>query len=214
MKLLICVPTSDYIHFRFVDCLQKLIRRLDADNVKYDVCILGCTLVYIARDKLAHKAISGGYTHTLWLDSDMTFNDDLLEDLLFSRRKMVTGLCFARRPPHIPCIFEEIWPECKVFEDYPKSEVFRIAACGMACVLIETEVLQAVKEKFGTCFFPMRELGEDLAFCKRVTECGYKIYADASIRPGHIGHFEVKEETREAWKKSIGYDEVNHVRES
>lgn len=210
MKLLICVPTNDYIHYRFVDCLQKLIRRLDADEVKYDVKLLGGTLVYVARDKLAAMAISGGYTHTLWLDADMTFSDELVDDFLFSRRKFITGICYSRRSPYVSCIFKEIWPGVERFDDdIPESGIFRIGGCGMACVMIETEVLQAVKDKFGTCFFPMRELGEDLAFCKRATECGYHIYADASVKPGHIGQIEVNELTKWQYGQSIqNFNEV------
>lgn len=46
MKLLIAIPTYDYMHFQFVECLTKLIRRLDEDGIDYEVDFQGGTLVY------------------------------------------------------------------------------------------------------------------------------------------------------------------------
>ena len=37
MKLLIAVPTYDYMHFQFVECFTKLIRRLDEDGIDFEV---------------------------------------------------------------------------------------------------------------------------------------------------------------------------------
>ena len=84
MKLLIAIPTTDYMHYQFVDCLTKLIKRLDEDEIEYDVCFQGNTLVYVGRDRLSRKAFTENYTHMLWLDSDMIFTDDLLDDLMLS----------------------------------------------------------------------------------------------------------------------------------
>jgi hypothetical protein len=36
------------------------------------------------------------------------------------------------------------------------------------------------------------EWGEDLSFCFKARECGYKIFVDTSIRPGHMGSYSYK----------------------
>ena len=100
MKLLIAIPTNDQMPFQFVESLTKLIRRLDADGIDYDVAFQGGTLVHVGRDKLALKAITGGYSHILWLDSDMVFTEDLLSDLMDARKDFVTGIAHARREPY------------------------------------------------------------------------------------------------------------------
>jgi hypothetical protein len=33
------------------------------------------------------------------------------------------------------------------------------------------------------------EFGEDLSFCFKARACGYKVYVDTTVRPGHIGHY-------------------------
>jgi len=211
MKLLIAVPTYDYMHFRFVECFTKLIKRLDEDEINYEVAFQGGTLVYVGRDKLAKKAIEGGFTHVLWLDSDMIFTEDLLDDLMFSGKDFVTGIAHGRRPPHASCIFKEVWPFVNRWEghDYP-SGAFKIGGCGFACVLIKTAIIEAVYKKNGTAFFPMRELGEDLAFCKRAKELGYEIWAEPTVWLGHIGHITVYPEYQGTYENSIeGFKEVN-----
>ena len=204
MKLLIAIPTNDYMHYQFVECLTKLVKRLDEDGIDYDIAYQGATLVYVGRDKLANKAMNECYTHILWLDSDMIFTEDLLDDLMYSGKPFVTGIAHSRRAPHVSCIFKEIWPKVDRWEgcEYP-IQAFRIGGCGFACVLIDTDIVRNVYNKNGTAFFPMRELGEDLAFCKRATDMGYEIWAEPSVKLGHIGHITIYPEYEELYRSSI-----------
>ena len=209
MKLLIAIPTNDQMPFQFVESLTKLIRRLDTDGIDYDVAFQGGTLVHVGRDKLALKAITGGYSHILWLDSDMVFTEDLFSDLMDARKDFVTGIAHARREPYVSCLFTEIYPGvCRWEGDYP-FDTFKVAGCGMACVLMAADVVRDVWEHHSTAFFPSRELGEDLAFCKRAQDLGYEIWAEPSVQVGHIGHLVIYPDYQEFYRKSI--TEVNHA---
>lgn len=211
MKLLIALPTTDYMHYQFVECLTKLIKRLDADEIDYEIGFQGSTLVYVGRDRLARKAFTENFTHMLWLDTDMIFTENLLDDLMFSGKPFVTGIAHGRRAPHASCLFTEIFPGCNRWEGEYPSQPFKIAGCGMACVLIEVSIIKDVWEHHGTCFFPERELGEDLAFCKRAANLKHEIWAEPTVRLGHIGHITIYPEYRELYEKSIqGFDEVNN----
>ena len=152
MKLLIAIPTRDEMPYLFVKSLTDLIRRLDADEVNYEIAFQNATLVYIGRDRLAEKAMNEGFSHVLWLDSDMVFTADLLDDLMFCGKPFVTGLAVGRRDPHCSCVFREVLPKVDRFtyEEYPKSP-FKIGACGFACVLIETRILEAVWKECRRC---------------------------------------------------------------
>lgn len=207
MKLLIAIPTNDHIHYEFMNSLIKLVCKLKDDGIEFETAVLGGTLVYVARDKLAFKAIDEGFTHVLWLDSDMIFSENILDDLLFAGQSFVSAIYHGRRSPHLSCLFEEIYPEARRFTTYP-NDTFEIQGCGFGCVLIATDILKAVRLKYGTCFFPTRELGEDLAFCQRVSECGYRMYAEP-IKLGHIGHINIYPEYRELYIDSVqGFEEV------
>ena len=191
MKLLVGIPCLDFAHVDFMERLIKLIRRLQDDRIDFDVWICKGSLAHVARDRIASKAINGGYTHVLWLDADMIFNPDLLDDLQFCGQDFVTGLACSRRPPYVLCVFKGASEEkgCTVYTtpEIP-DQAFEIAACGFACVLISTDILRAVMTTYKTCFLPMKIFGEDLAFCVRARELGYRIWCEPSVRLGHIGH--------------------------
>ena len=209
MKLLIAIPTNDQMPFQFVESLTKLIKRLDMDGIDYEIAFQSGTLVYVGRDKLSLKAISGDYSHVLWLDSDMVFTEDLFDDLMDSGKEFITGIAHSRRAPYPSCLFLEIYPGIRRFEgDYP-SEPFKVAGCGMACVLMSVDVIRDVWSHHSTAFFPSRELGEDITFCKRATDLGHEIWADPHVQVGHVGHFVVYPEYQETYRKSI--TEVNHA---
>ena len=190
MKLLIGIPSYDYMHAEFVKCLSALLIHLTQKGIPFDVSINNGTLVYIARDKIAHKAINKEYTHVLWLDADMIFQPSIFDELMDCEADFVTGIAHSRRPPYLSCVFTNIddLNHMARWEDEYPAEPFDVAGCGFACVLIRTEVLKAVNAHYKTCFLPEPEWGEDLSFCRRARAMGYKITADPFVRLGHIGH--------------------------
>ena len=210
MKLLIAIPTHDYVYSDFMKCLMKLILKLKDDGIRFDVDILTGTLIYSARNKLARRAVNEGYTHVLWLDSDMIFNEDLLDDLMFSGKQFVSGIYHTRRPPHGSCIFKDIRLDSitkYMGNDYPK-DTFEIAGCGFGCVLIDTQIIKDVFMQFGDAFCPVVGLGEDIAFCDRVSKCGYKMYCEPAVRLGHVGHIAIYPEDHEKWFVNNNLNEV------
>lgn len=209
MKLLIGIPTLDYVNAEFMQCLCRLIMRLKDGGVNFELDIESGTLVYMARERIAQKAVNEGFTHVLWLDSDMVFSPDILDDLMFSGHDFVTGIYQARRKGYSSVIFKCIdLNKVERFEEYPK-ETFEIQGCGFGCVLTATHILKAVLLQKDTCFTPILQYGEDIAFCFRVRELGYKMYCEPSVVCGHIGHITIYPEDHERWKGTISnYNEV------
>lgn len=193
MKLLIAIPCMDTVPVDFMKSLLRLTKKLTEDGVDYEVAIESGTLVYMARDRLAGKAVNHGFSHVLWLDSDMVFEPEIVEDLQFSGHDFVTGIAHGRRKPFVSCLFKnidlnhlELWQ----LKDYP-ADTFEVAGCGMACCLISTEIIKAVMIRYGTAFTPFQQYGEDISFCKRARDLGFKIYAEPTVRLGHIAHIAI-----------------------
>lgn len=193
MKLLIAIPCMDTVPVDFMKSLLRLTQKLTADGVDYEVAIESGTLVYMARDRLAGKAVNQKFTHVLWLDSDMVFEPEIVEDLQFCGQDFVTGIAHGRRKPFTSCLFKnidlnhlELWK----LEDYP-AEAFEVAGCGMACCLMSTEVIKQIMINCGTAFNPIMQYGEDISFCKRAHDLGFKIYAEPAVRLGHIAHIAI-----------------------
>lgn len=193
MKLLIAIPCMDTVPVHFMKSLLGLTKKLTDDRIDYEVAIESGTLVYMARDRLSGKAVNQKFSHVLWLDSDMVFEPELLEDLQFSGKDFVTGIAHGRRKPFCSCLFKnidlnhlELWK----LEDYPK-DTFEIAGCGMACCLMTSDIIKQVMVANGTAFNPLPQYGEDLSFCKRAAALGIKMYAEPTVRLGHIAHISI-----------------------
>ena len=194
MKTLVAIPCMDMVHTRFVGSCLAL---RPVGDVAFS--LTESSLIYDARNTLAKKAVTEGFDRILWLDSDMTFSPDLLERLsarLDTGIEFVSGLYFKRRQPIAPVIFKE----CGAFEkdgetktiattydDYPDG-LFEIAACGFGGVMMTTDLVLEVAQRFGFPFSPILGFGEDLSFCCKVARLGKKMYCDSSIKMGHVGY--------------------------
>lgn len=199
-SVLICVPCFDKIDTAFVIAMEKL-TRVGRVGVSY----LPGSLVYAAREDLAHEAVNGKWDYTLWLDSDMLFNPDLMLKMLEDDKDFLCGLFFRRKPPYTPALYSKLRLGLNAkeniiegYENYPKDSIFEVEACGFAGVLVKTEVFKNVFEKKGAAFIPIPGFGEDISFCIRARSLGYKIYCDSRIKLGHISMSVVDENTYQA----------------
>jgi hypothetical protein len=102
-KILIGVPTTNKVDIEYVNSILKLLRQTDA-HISHS----SGSLVYIARNKFVQQAIEGDYTHLLFIDSDMVFNADALNVLLYHNKDIVSGSIFTRVPPYKPCFYEKL----------------------------------------------------------------------------------------------------------
>lgn len=194
MKTLIAIPCMDMVQTEFV---RSLVGMRTSGQVQY--AFSQASLVYDGRNMLASMAIDGGWDRVLWLDSDMSFQADLFDKLsadLDEGRSCVSGLYFSRKRPVRPIIYREVGldrsgaepiPQAQNYEDWPKGQIFPVAACGFGAVMMETEILRKVRKRFKLPFSPVLGFGEDLSFCMRCTELGETIWCDSRIRLGHVG---------------------------
>ena len=195
MRTMIAIPCMDMVHTEF---MRSVVGMQHLGEVQ--ITFSQASLVYDGRNKLASIAIEGGFDRILWLDSDMNFEPDLelkLHADLDEGREMVSALYFSRRAPISPVVYRDIAsdplpggmfsPRADSFLDYPAESVFPVAGCGFGAVMMTTELLRRVQERFGLPFSPILGFGEDLSFCMRVTELGGTIWCDSRILPDHVG---------------------------
>ena len=174
MKTMIAIPAMEQMHSWTAQCLANL-RHVGE-----------CKTEYIIRQQVDAE----GYDRILWIDSDMSFEADLLERLSTDLEQgwdAVTGLYFKRTFPLEPVIYDAIdteKPEARTFWNYPQDSLFPIAGCGFGGVLTKTEILRDLKEP---PFLPFLHLSEDLSFCVRMAEQGRRIACDSRIKLGHLG---------------------------
>lgn len=208
MKILIAVPCMDQVPAPFCQSLAML--------KKVGDCVLAMqmgSLIYTSRNNLASKAIQSEADYVFWLDSDMAFEPDTLIRMMDVLQKndldILTGLYFRRVKPYTPVLFDKLekregeenfdWSE---FLDIP-DHLFEVGGCGFGCVMMKTDPFLDVQSKFGNMFGPIGNTGEDLAFCWRARQCGFKIWCDPTIICGHVGYMISDERFYESFKRQL-----------
>ena len=183
MKTMIAIPTMEQMYSWTAQCLANL-RQVGECKTEYIIRMQ----VDMARNVLAQKAVEGGYDRILWIDSDMTFEPDMMERLsddLEAGWDMVTGLYFKRTFPLEPVIYSHI-EEAKAdtYWEYPQDQLFPIAGCGFGGVLMKTDILRDLKDP---PFLPFLHLSEDLSFCVRMAAHDRRMACDSRVKLGHMG---------------------------
>ena len=207
-KILIAVPSADYVAAGFAQSLATL--------NKTDLCMVSfvCgSLIYDARNKLAAQSIKPGLEadYIMWFDSDMVFQPDtmlrLIKDIEEGDRDIVSGLYFRRSRPYTPVVFSKLRirdnNEGAEFEDYhgELTGIKEVEGVGFGCVCMRTDVIFQMFAKYGDCFAPIGKVGEDLSFCWRARELGFKVFVDFDVKCGHIGHQEITQGFYEAFEE-------------
>lgn len=166
-----------------------------------------------ARNKAAAEFLAGDAEWMFWLDTDMGFAPDTLDQLLASadpeERPVVGALCFAQqehaqdglggfltRP--VPTLYR--WMEDQdghsgfnSWADYPADELVEVAGTGSACILIHRQALLAVKARYGPAWYSQMSnpstgqiLSEDLSFCAKLRVCDIPVHVDTRVKTSHL----------------------------
>lgn len=209
-KILIAVPCMDQVPAQFANSIATLMS-YGIEGVEISLRFNLGSLVYTSRNYLALMAMQDEADLIMWFDSDMVFNPDTLLRLLKDiddGADFVTGVYYRRTSPFTPTLFSKldineegvaIWDQ---IEEVPDKGLFEVAGCGFGCVLMKTDIARDVFKKFGRLFSPIGEVGEDLSFCWRARECGYKLMCDPDIPLGHVAHTMVTKDFYKNYKKA------------
>lgn len=208
--ILIAIPCMDQVPAQFMQSIATL--------KKVGVCVVATqvgSLIYTSRNNLAAEAIKHGVDYVFWLDSDMVFPPDTLERMLKTIKEqegdvILTGLYCRRVAPFHPTVFKtlEIEGDASTWTDFTEvpDELFEVEACGFGCVLAPTSAFVDVSARFDRMFSPIGDVGEDLSFCWRARQCGWKFVCDPSIELGHVGHHII---TPDFWKEYRAFEQEN-----
>ena len=205
MRILIAVPTFETIMpdtFKAIWDMDKGGHEVDFEFVRgYDVAT--------ARNRIAQKAIDGGYDYVMMVDNDVTPKPDALVRLLSHGEDVVSGYYAHRGADNLydgnTCVCKLLQPNGAPYFNYPLESEYsagemeqlrqdgglvRIHGGGMGCILIRTSVFERL-------FYPWFDwvnyadenrgmLSEDLYFCEKCHAEEIPIYVDPNVPAGHM----------------------------
>jgi hypothetical protein len=180
MSGLVGIIANDAARFSlFTSCTLKL---RSPENTQVE-CLIGGDWCG-ARNDLVRMALEREADWLWFMDDDHAFPPSLLNRLLAHELPLVMPLCLTRVFPFAPVAYtshngvayEPINPG-----DHDETLV-EIVAGGCAGMLIRREVLQAIPEPW----FEYADRSEDIIFCEKAREAGFRLYCDTEARLGHI----------------------------
>ena len=205
-KVMIAIPCMDQVPTPFMQSMAMLAKPSEHE---FAMASRTGSLIYNSRNDLAIQAIVSGFDWVFWLDSDMVFSPDILAKMLKEAEEknldFLSGLYFRRVQPYTPVAFDHLevnedgdceWSNIEKIPD----DLFEVSGCGFGCVLIKASVLNDVREKYADMFMPIAHMGEDLSFCWRARQCGYRIWMDPDIELGHVGYSVINRKFYESYQ--------------
>lgn len=194
----VIIPMPDIICTKFV--VDTLLPLVQEPCVKRLLLKPGLRAEY-SRSILLYEYLEGNSEYVFLTDADVILPPHTLPRLLWHRKKMITGLIFARGENSWPIIFEpnqplDDWPKRRYF-NYPQNTLCEVGACGHSCLLIHRSVLEAMEPPYSQLgpFMGQELVGSDLRLClKTQKEAGVKLWCDTSIKCGHLMPMPITEE--------------------
>lgn len=191
MKILVAIPTKSNID------AEAAIAAANLDTEGYEVEYAyadgrGVYGVAQARNRVAEKAIEGGYDYLMMIDSDTIVPPNTLELLLDPPVEICLGL-YRYKNETGDCPFFRFVPDENGsvrwrFDDVPDGR-FEIKNGGLGCSLVKVDVFGRIAKPY--FHFEERESGchtsEDIWFLDRCRNAGMTIWADGRVKCKHAG---------------------------
>lgn len=189
MKILLGMPCVREIPTKTVISLLQTVQK----GVVEPMLVEG-SLIYDSRDAIARYAVDNDYDYVLYADSDMMFGAEDLKKLVAHDVGICSGLYVTRRGENTNVCYSKIitrrrfpFRAPKLIVDTQTSGYGPVAAVGFGFCLIKCSVLKSMFKRYKSLFEPFKGVGEDIAFCIRARQCGYKVFTDRDVKLGHIG---------------------------
>lgn len=198
----VLVPFGGFIHQECEDALKELERR--GYHVRR---VSGYAAIDQGRNQMATDALLDGFEETVWIDSDIGFHPDAVDQLRSHPHPIVCGIYPQKGKRALAC---HIMPGTPSTMFGKRGGLVELLYAGTGFLLIRREAYLTIQrklklplcnERFGHPMIPFFQpmvrpieeghwyLAEDYAFCHRARQCGFKIFADTSIRLWHIGTY-------------------------
>lgn len=201
LRIAVCMPTTGQMSSSTAWCLAKMVdcfntARYEEGEKALDVFIMRGSILQDQRQRLVGEAWKVKATHILWLDSDMYFPHDTIQQLL-SHGKFIVAANYARKNDTglmTAYVDNDDYTGPLVTTD-DSTGLVQVKTAGMGVMLCDMRVFEQIE-------FPLFDFtpqpphfvkvgGEDKYFCQKARDAGFDIWVDQDLSRAvaHIGEF-------------------------
>lgn len=184
MKILIAMPCSKYIE---TECVVSLfgVEKIDAE---YELYVPKGYSVDMSRNIASRYAVDNNFDYIFWVDTDMILPEDALTKMFSHGKDFVSGVYsykfIGNKNAVAKRLIDGVYEDISIKEIQESKGIVEVDGVGFGCVLMKVDMLKKIDFPW---FIYTEGMGEDIFFCRKAQEKGYKIYLDTDVICGHIG---------------------------
>lgn len=195
MKILLAIPSARYIE---PECLKSIFGMKKAG--KMELLIPNSYSVDVARNIIAKYAQENGFDYIMWVDSDIILPKDALTRMLKHEKDIVAGVYSYKELGTDEVVAKVLedgsttdYRNLKIKEVQESKGLIEIGGFGFGCVLTKVKVFNDIPFPW---FIYTQDMGEDIFFCRKAQNEGYKLWLDTDVICGHIGtvNYDIRKE--------------------
>jgi len=190
----------------YVQSLMKTVQVLNARKITWTFTNAYSSLVHHARE-LTATGISGGrnldpsdrgplcdasYKKIIWIDSDISWEPEDFMRLYRSTESIVTGVYLLADGSMTTCMSAEYPAGIPTGVVRKMSGIHQIQKTGFGFIAVKYGVFEKIPRPWFTCM-PVEvapgvvdTVSEDISWCMKAQQAGFKIYMDSEVRVGHM----------------------------
>ena len=186
MKILLAIPTARYIE---TECIESLFAMERTGQV--EMLIPRSYSVDVGRNIIAKYAQENEFDYIMWVDSDMILPKNTLVRLLSHDKDIVAGVYSYKVLGNKEVVAKRFQDETReeydnltIKEIKESSGLIEVDGFGFGCVLTKVSMFDKIPFPW---FIYTQDMGEDIFFCRKAQNEGYKLWLDTDVICGHIG---------------------------
>lgn len=195
----VAIPMNFSLHRDAVISQLNLVRRIRDDDVT--LLTNETAVVSFARNNIVKRFLElpDEVEYLLMLDDDIVVDPFTIERLTILKQDIVSAVYYKKAHPFEPVAYlksTQPTPRPTDFNLFGETDVnyhpidvpydkglLRVDAVGAGCLMVHRRVFEALDAPW----FKFEGSGEDLYFCRKATDAGFKIALDTSLHLGHVG---------------------------
>lgn len=190
MRLAIAGPTRDTVPAAFAVDLAQLYAQTRERGpwADVEVGLMVSTYIHVGREAILEQVVAAGFSHVLWIDTDMSVPPDAAIRLAHHNRPIVAINYRRREDPYTCTAHRDGQP---VTTGPASTGLEAVDGVGFGLVLLETAITAGLPRPWFRHGLSEagRDIGEDFMFCRALRAAGQTVYIDHELSKacGHIG---------------------------